>query len=144
MIKQEKISVLEYWTEFKKLLSELSNTTDLHWVKCSLHELHRNTHIAMAPQDSGVNDLDCLICTHDALQQAGAHTYDQYTPTRSTAIVVYPGKIVIMAAMDKYVSSTTSLLCYRFTAPGRDETPFRQNDLSSSNIIPTERSAHRM
>jgi hypothetical protein len=87
-IKQEKLSVSEYATEFKMQLSELGDETDPRWIKRHfLHGLRSKIHIAMAPQISTVNDLDHLIAiaqdTHDALQQAGAYTYD--APTRSYA-----------------------------------------------------------
>jgi hypothetical protein len=87
-IKQGKLSVSEYATEFKMQLSELGDETDPRWIKRHfLRGLRSKIHIAMAPQVSTINDLDRLIAiaqdTHDALQQAGAYTYD--VPTRSYA-----------------------------------------------------------
>ena len=81
-IKQGKMSVSEYSTEFKMHLSELGTGTDPRWVKRHfLRGLRPKLHIALAPHIADVNDLNRLITmaqdTHDALALAGA--YDQFT-----------------------------------------------------------------
>jgi hypothetical protein len=71
-IKQGKISISEYSTEFKIQLSELDDT-DTRWIKRHfLRDLQSDIHVVISPQVSTINDLDRLIAitqdTHDTLQ----------------------------------------------------------------------------